>query len=503
MRRGRRRAPGRGGDRLTPPLLPVAPPPRPVLESRPGWLEPLEALQRVRGRRHPVLLLSGLEGHPASRYSILAWDPLLVIAIRGDVATLVPAPDRDRPIETRHLRDPFDFLRSLAPAGAMRRAVPGLPFAGGAIGYLGYGLRRAVERLPAAPPDPLGQPDAWFGLYDKAAVFDHQERRVVLTATGLGAADEKEREARAAAGLRDLSEALGGSATMPRPASRATGRLPRAASLQTDKKAYLRCIARALDYIAAGDLYQVNLSHRIACPFDGDPVGLFLDLARYNPAPFSAYLDAGDFQVASASPERFLSLRGDSVLSSPIKGTRPRGRTPEDDLRLARELSQSGKDRAENVMIADLVRNDLGRVCETGSVRVDRLCALESFATVHHLVSTVSGRLRPDADRVDLLRALFPGGSMTGAPKVRAMEIIDELEGEERGVYAGGIGYLSLDGSMDFNIVIRTVVCVGGQAHLRVGGAIVADSDPEIEHRETLDKAKGALEALGARLSGP
>jgi len=488
---------------VTPPLLPVAPPPRPVLGSRPGWLDPLEALQRVRGRRHPVLLLSGLDGHPASRYSILAWDPLLVVSIRGDEATLVPAPALDRPVETRHLRDPFDFLRSLAPAGAIRRSSPGLPFTGGAIGYLGYGMRRAVERLPAAPPDPLGQPDAWFGLYDRAAVFDHRERRIVLMATGLGAADETQRETRAAAGLRDLARALEAPAVDRRPVSSAAGRLPRGALLKTEKSAYLHSIARALGYIAAGDLYQVNLSHRIVCPFDGDPIGLFVDLARLNPAPFSAYIDAGDFQVVSASPERFLSLRGDRILSSPIKGTRPRGRTPEDDHRLARELVQSGKDRAENVMIADLVRNDLGRVCEPGSVRVDRLCALESFATVHHLVSTVSGRLRPDADRVDLLRALFPGGSMTGAPKVRAMEIIDELEGEERGVYSGGIGYLSLDGSMDFNIVIRTVVCAAGRAHLRVGGAIVADSDPETEHRETLDKARGPLEALGASLSGP
>ncbi len=486
---------------MTPPLLPVAPPPRPVIEACPGWLDPVEALQRLGGRRHPVLLLSGLEDHPASRYSILAWDPLLAVSIRRDEATLVPAPVLGRPLETRHLRDPFDFLRSLAPAGVVGRSAPGLPFAGGAIGYLGYGLRRAVERLPAAPPDPLGRPDAWFGLYDRAAVFDHRERRVYLVATGLGAADERQWEARAASGLRDLAGTLLGQPSMPRPVpSSSGGRLGRTATLQTDKEAYLRAIDRALGYIAAGDLYQVNLSHRIACPFDGDPVRLFADLARLNPAPFSAYLDAGDFQVASASPERFLSLRGERVLSSPIKGTRPRGQTTEEDRRLACELAASAKDRAENVMIADLVRNDLGRVCETGSVRVERLCALESFATVHHLVTTVSGSLRPDSDRVDLLRALFPGGSMTGAPKVRAMEIIDELEREERGVYSGGIGYLSLDGSMDFSIVIRTLVCVDGQAHLRVGGAIVADSDPETEHRETLDKAKGALEALGARL---
>ncbi len=485
---------------MTGPLLPVAPPPRAVLRDLPAWVEPIDALLRARGRRHPALLWSGLEGHPAARFSILAWDPLLAVSIRGTEATLVPAPVPGHKVETRRLRDPFDFLRSLAPAEALQRAAPGVPFAGGAIGYLGYGLRRAVERLPAAPPDPLGQPDAWFGLYDRAVVFDHRERRAVLVATGLGAPDERQREIRAAEGLDDLRQVLEGPPVVLRPAPPAAGSMRRLATLRTDKKAYLRSIARALDYIAAGDLYQVNLSHRIECPFDGDPVQLFVDLARHNPAPFSAYLDAGDFQVVSASPERLLSLRGNRISSGPIKGTRPRGRTRTEDERLARELASSGKDRAENVMIADLVRNDLGRVCEAGSVRVDRLCVLESFATVHHLVSTVSGLLRPDADRIDLLRALFPGGSMTGAPKVRAMEVIDELEGEERGVYSGGIGYLSLDGCMDFNIVIRTLVCAAGRAHLRVGGAIVADSDPEAEHRETLDKARALLEVLGVTL---
>ena len=330
-------------------------------------------------------------------------------------------------------------------------------------------------------------------------VYDHLERRAVLLATGLGAADEREREERAADALRDMRSALAGPA-VPQGASRGAGR--RRAVLKTGKAAYLEAIGQALEYIAAGDIYQVNLSHRIECPFDGDPLDLFAALCRRNPAPFAAFIDTGDFQLVSASPERFVSLRGGRVRTGPIKGTRPRGATPEQDERLARDLLASAKDRAENVMIADLVRNDLGRVCDTGSVRVASLCALESFATVHHLVTTIAGRLRKDADRIDLLRALFPGGSMTGAPKVRAMEIIDELEGEERGVYSGGIGYLSLDGGMDFNIVIRTILCASGLAHMRVGGAIVADSDPETEHRETLHKARALLEVLDADLAG-
>jgi para-aminobenzoate synthetase component 1 len=482
---------------VTEPILPVSPPPRALTEALPAWVDPLGALAAGRGHRHPVLLLSGLPGHPASRFSILAWDPTVVVTIRGGEATLCWDEESGRAPETRSARDPFDLLRALAPAGAVHRA-EGLPFCGGAIGYLGYGLRRSVESLPAAPPDPLGQPDAWFGLYDAAAVFDHLERRVVLVAAGLGTRERDRRESRALGRLAQLRAVLEKAARTPEGYD-APGTPPRRRALvTTPRREYLDRVGRALRYIAAGDIYQVNLSHRIECPHDGDPLALFGHLSRRNPAPFAAYLDAGDFQVISASPERFLRLREGRAVSNPIKGTRPRGGTPAEDERLGRELLASRKDRAENVMIADLVRNDLGRVCVPGSVRVETLCGLESFATVHHLVSTVVGQLRPDRDRIDLLRALFPGGSMTGAPKVRAMEVIDELEGEERGIYSGSIGYLSLDGGMDLSIVIRTIVRAAGRAHLRVGGGIVADSDPGAEHQETLDKARALLEALGA-----
>jgi para-aminobenzoate synthetase component 1 len=490
---------------MTEPLIPVLPAPRAVVESVDGWVDPLAALAACRGLRHPALLLSGPADHPAARFSILAFEPLLAVTIRGREA-LLRRPGPDRPagtgrdgvaVERRPVGDPFTFLRALAPAGAVRPAIEGLPFAGGVIGYLGYGLRRAVEALPAAPPDPLGHPDAWLGLYDGAAIFDHRERRVVALATGVGARDEPERARRAATRLNRLRDRLAAAGVAAAGThTPAPVRVPAAIAAERE---YVPRVRRALDYIGAGDVYQVNLSHRVTCPFTGDPLDLFLRLAHRNPAPFAAYLDCGPFQVACASPERFVALCGDRVRSSPIKGTRPRGATPEEDAALARELERSPKDRAENVMIADLVRNDLGRVCEAGSVRVERLCGVESFATVHHLVSTIGGRLRPGADRADVLRALFPGGSMTGAPKVRAMEIIDELEGEERGIYSGAIGHLSFDGRMDFNIVIRTIVLDGGWAHLRVGGGIVADSDPGAEYRETLDKARALLEALGAR----
>ena len=482
---------------MSDPLLPCDPSPTLLRENLPTWIDPLDALEGLRGQRHVVLLLSGPEGHPGARFSILAADPFCVAALRGQEARFTWAPGAGRPEERRRFEDGFEFLRAIAPAGHLRPA-PGLPFAGGAIGYLGYGLRRSTERLPALPPDPLASPEAWFGLYDRAVVFDHAERRISVVSIGLSRGASRgggREESGRLAELRSLLEA--GERRRARPAAK-WERPPGRALLRTARPEYLRLVRRALAYIAAGDIYQVNLSHRIESPFDGDPVDLFRALAEMSPAPFAAYLDAGEFRVLSASPERFVRARGDRATSSPIKGTRPRGRTKVEDARLARDLVVSSKDRAENIMIADLVRNDLGRVCVRGSVRVLKLCGLESFATVHHLVSTIEGRLRPDRDRIDLLRALFPGGSMTGAPKIRAMEVIGELEGEERGIYAGSIGYLSCDGGLDFNIAIRTIVCAGGRAHLRVGGAIVADSDPEAEFQETMDKARALLEVLGA-----
>jgi para-aminobenzoate synthetase component I len=474
---------------------------RPRVEEFRAWIDPLDALEAARGRRHTALLLSALPGHPSSRYSILAFDPAFVLEIRGSSARVMRFRTDGRGVEEVFGDDPFSLLRAWAPA-LPSGGLSGLPFTGGAIGCLGYGLRRAVESLPARPPDPLGQPDAWFGIYEAAAIFDAREGRVALVATEI-ASDRSQNDAATAEGrlddLRKTLEKARGSPTRP-PDSARRAEPSRRAALLTSREEYLERVERARLYIAAGDVYQVNLSHRIECPFDGDPIELFRRLAVHNPAPFAAYIDAGAFQILSASPERFVSVDGTRARSGPIKGTRPRGETPEEDRRLAGELLQSTKDRAENVMIADLVRSDLGRVSRPGSVKVAQLCALESFATVHHLVSTIEGVVRDGCDRIDLLRALFPAGSMTGAPKVRAMEIIDELEGEERGLYSGGLGYLSFGGRSEFNILIRTLFCQAGQVQLRVGGGIVADSVPELEFKETLDKARALLRALGARL---
>jgi para-aminobenzoate synthetase component 1 len=260
---------------------------------------------------------------------------------------------------------------------------------------------------------------------------------------------------------------------------------------------YLDAVARVIEYVFAGDIFQANLSQRLEAPLVGTPLELYERLRSRNAAPFSAYLDCGDFVVASSSPERFLRVEPDGrVETRPIKGTRPRGLGPEHDAALARALAESDKDRAENVMIVDLLRNDLSRVCRPGSVRVPELFAIEHYATVHHLVSTVGGELAPEQGPLDVVRAAFPGGSITGAPKVRAMQIIAELEPTQRAVYCGSIGYLSLTGALDTSIVIRTCLVLGGNVYAQVGGGIVADSDPEEEYRETLDKARGLVAAL-------
>ena len=487
---------------------PIGPGPATVREH-PGWVDPLQVLRAAATRRHAVLLYSGQAGrHPAARWSILAWDPEAVLTVRGRQAVLERAHGDTVRVEGI---DPFDVVRRLtapAPESAVRPAGLGgaLPFIGGAIGVLGYGLRRAIERLTQAPADPLDQPDAWLAFHDRAVLFDHPARRIFVVASPCAARGAVGMERR----CREAEAILAEAASLPGAGDVADEETPvhgsggpaAIAEAATERDDYLRGVRAVLDRIARGDLYQANLSQRLSAALPETPVELFRRLMRRHPAPFAAYLDAGSHQIVSASPERFLALRGRRATTSPIKGTRPRGVTPREDDRLREALLLSRKDRAENIMIADLVRNDLGRVCEPGSVRVESLCALESYASVHHLVTTVAGLLRPDRDRVDLLRALFPAGSMTGAPKIRAMQVIAEIEREERGFYAGSLGYLSVDGQADLNIVIRTLVCQGGRAHFRVGGGIVADSTPEGEHQETLDKARGLLEVLGAGSPG-
>jgi para-aminobenzoate synthetase component 1 len=424
--------------------------------------------------------------------SLLLFSSGPSVCCRGEQVTLSRGGQR-----RQFAADPFSVLQDLLGEFETPAPAPGAPLCGAAVGYLGYDLCHFVEELPRTVADDLGLPDMFLHFCPVVVTFDHESGQCWVGWTDTGQGVET-------CLAHQLAARLIAAGTSPRHAppsthhSQLTTHHPPLTSNFTHQ-AYVDAVRRAQDYILAGDIYQVNLSQRFAAPMPVPPWTLYRRLQTINPAPFAAYLDYGSFQILSASPERFLWLDPHSrrMHTRPIKGTRPRGADPDSDRRNAQELLASEKDHAEHVMIVDLERNDLGRVARTGSVHVAERAVLETFPTVHHLTSTVEATLRDDCDRVDLLRATFPGGSITGAPKIRAMEIIDELEPTKRGVYTGAIGYFGFDGSLDLNIVIRTMVVQDGTAYFHAGGGIVADSDPEAEYQETLDKARALVEALG------
>ena len=434
-----------------------------------GRVDPADLFRSAVRRREPFFLDSSLRGPELGRYSFVGADPEGWFRSRGRRAAWA-APWS----EGTRTGDPLESLGAFLEALPEGRAGEGArPFSVGLAGYLSYDLGRTIERLPDDKPRDLGVPDIHLGLYLRHTVVDH------IWGEGFRVA------------ARDVPRFV----PPPVPDDLGLPSEPRAIP-PLDPDAYVETVVRAKEAIAGGDVFQVNLSQRHALPLEGTPEAAFRRLRSLTPSAFGAYFDLGDHQVLSASPERFLLSRDGSVETRPIKGTRPRGRTPDSDARLAAELLASAKDAAENVMIVDLERNDLGKVCEFGSVHVPRLRALRSLPNVHHLESVVRGTLRKDADVRDLLRATFPGGSITGAPKPRAMEIIEALEPHRRGVYTGALGRLPLDGSIDLSLAIRTATVVRGTAYFAVGGGIVADSDPWGEYRETLDKLRGHAEAL-------
>ena len=432
---------------------------------------------------HPFFLDSGIKMPVIGRYSILGSRPFAVLIAKGRDIEIRRGGEVERKRE-----NPFEALREML-AQYRVSAHSELPFVGGAVGFLSYDLGRFVERLPDTTVDDIGFPDMYFAFYDRAAVFDNYENACHLVAAELGedgSAEEK---------LDDLEARLN-APPQEMEASSETGSGAGEIESNFTKAEYLEVVQRTKDYIAAGDIFQANISQRFHTRINISPYALYRKLRAINPAPFACYLEFDDKAIVSASPERFLRVRDRRVQTRPVKGTRPRGRDPESDRRLREELLASEKDAAELTMIVDLERNDLGRVCDYGTVRVTEHKAPESYPTVHHLVSTVEGRLHERYDRVDLLKATFPGGSITGAPKIRAMEIIDELEPTKRSVYTGGIGYIGFDGGMDLNIVIRTFLIRGRDAWFQVGGGIVADSELESEYDETLHKARALIESV-------
>jgi len=448
---------------------------------------------------HCLFLDSALRHSRLGRFSFLAADPFDYVEMTVDEG------------------DAFGVLEQrLAEFAA--RTVPELPpFQGGAAGLFSYDLNRSVERLPSPEFDEFGVPALAVGLYDVVLAFDHQADRAWLISQGFPEADPAARRRRAQQRLAQFRAVLaegqdatqGGSPLASRSADPATARVqigqlaPQypaggVAGLTSNFSAdgYRQAVQRVVDYIYAGDVFQVNLAQRLLYPAETDSLSLYLRLRQRNPATFAGYFDLGTFQIVSASPERFLQVRDRQVETRPIKGTRRRTFLPESDLFAGDDLLSSEKDRAENVMIVDLLRNDLSRVCTPDSVRVTQLCQLEIYQYVQHLVSAVCGRLADGRTPLDLLRAAFPGGSITGAPKVRAMEIIAELERVARGPYCGCLGYLGFDGSLDLSILIRTITAGRGWWQLPVGGGVVAQSKPQAEYEETWHKAAGLIRAL-------
>ncbi len=449
------------------------------------------ALCALSGWKDVVLLESALLRNGGGRYSFLTAEPYRSIELAA----------------ARYGDSPFTELRQLL-AKTPAAAVDGLPpFQGGAVGLLSYELGRCWERLPRAPHNEFQLPAMAVGLYDWVLAWDHREGRAwVIAHGGDASSSDRGRAQRADRRIEAVLDAL--RVDEPARSPRATisqahitaplSPLPGVEGVLSNfsRDGYITAVERVIEYIRAGDLFQANLSQRLIAPTLCSPLELYGRLRRRNPAPFAAYVAHDDWAVMSASPERFLQLENGTVSTRPIKGTRQRRPTPEADLFTRDELRQSEKDLAENVMIVDLLRNDLSKVCRPGSVRVPQLCEVETYETVQHLVSEVRGELAEGRDFWDLLAAAFPGGSITGAPKVRAMEIITELEQVARGPYCGSLFYCGFDGKADSNILIRTFIQKNGWVHCPAGGGIVAPSDPQAEYEETLHKAEGMLRAL-------
>jgi para-aminobenzoate synthetase component I len=479
-------------------------PTQPFVELLPDAIEPSVAFATMARLPYCVWLDSALQDDKQSRYSFMAADPLDVLSV-----------DRVTADPLAKLETWMSQYRSVREEG-----LP--PFQGGVAGFMGYELGRCFERIPAARHNEFGLPLATLCLYDVVLAWDHHRHQGWIISQGFGdhiSAESRLEHAKERA--RSFRERLTSSSSSIEPFSyehfspvhpnvHATAHGLTAPQFETrlgggwlgsfDSIGFREAVSRAREYIYAGDIFQVNLSQRLLCPSRCDSATLYQNLRRVNAAPFAGYLDIGSAQIISASPERFLKVKEGWIETRPIKGTRRRTGDARTDAAIAVELQQSPKDRSENIMIVDLLRNDVSRICDADSLSVTQLCDIESYPYVLHMVSAIQAKLRTDASVSELVAAMFPGGSITGAPKIRAMEIIAELEPTVRGPYCGSLGYFSSDGSMDWNILIRTLTASRGWWQFQVGGGIVADSVPEQEEEETWTKAAGLVAAINASL---
>jgi anthranilate synthase component 1 len=458
-------------------------------------LTPVSAFLKIAEHSDYAFLLESVEGgEQVGRYSFLGKDPFLILRSRGG-RTIV-----DRAGQTSESDKPFVATLRELMAGFHSPFVPGLPrFTGGAVGYLGYDAAAWFEpvTLQNAAEE---QDEAGFMLFDTVLAFDHVRHRILIIANARITGDEDLESLYqfACAKIEFVEREL------ERPLSKAShrGAPGIAVTSNVSRDEFESMVRTAKEYIAAGDIYQVVLSQRFETPFAADAFTAYRALRHVNPSPYMYFLRLGDRSIVGSSPEMLVRVEGHRVETHPIAGTRPRGRTDDEDVRLAEELKRNEKERAEHVMLVDLGRNDVGRVAAYGSVKVPTYMALERYSHVMHLVSVVEGKLADEHDRLDALVACFPAGTVSGAPKVRAMEIIAELENRRRGVYAGAVGYLDFAGNLDFCITIRTVQIEGGQAYVQAGAGIVADSNPTAEYEETRDKARAVIRALELAQAG-
>lgn len=450
-------------------------------------LSPADVYGKIRHLPFPILLESAMKHHDIGRYSFVAADPFLVFAVKEGISFVNGEMRKGNPL---------DLLQELLHQYQLDPTPDLPPFTGGAAGFFSYDFGRFLENLPNLAIKDVTTPDCMFCFYDTVFAFDHEKNINMIISSGFPELFAKKQEFRREKRQSYFLKILDKNPQIENTVLNTTGEL----TCHFDRTSYCQALEKVINYILAGDIYIVNMTQRFSIPFTGSPWELYRKLTRINPAPFAALLEWKDFALVSASPERYLKIDGSFIETRPIKGTRPRGKNPEEDIAMRDELWNSAKDRAELTMIVDLERNDLGRVSVPGTVEVPELLRLEQYATVWHLVSTIQGHLNPDLTMADVIRAAFPGGSITGAPKIRSMEIIEELEPVKRGIYTGSIGYLGFNGKCDTNIVIRTFIIKDGTAHIQVGGGITVDSDPLAEYQETLDKAKALFQSLG--LSG-
>lgn len=431
---------------------------------------------------YSFFLDSGMDKEKLGRYSFIGFDPFLIFKSKGQNISITTKEE----VKT-YIGDPFESLKEIISKYKMDYETD-LQFIGGAVGYFAYDLCHQIEKLPRTAIDDVNIPDCYLGFYDGVVIIDHIEEKTYIASLGIKG-DENEI-------ANSIQKKIEGAKKEDLNKVSIKKQKNQAIKSNFSKDEYINAIEKIRDYIKTGDIYQANMTQRFECDINQSPYDIYSKLRKINPAPFASFIDFKEGFIVSSSPERFVKIKDRYIETRPIKGTCPRGKSIEEDEKNKADLLSSEKDKAELLMIVDLERNDLSKVSKAGSVKVTELFHLETYPTVHHLVATVIGQIRDDMDIIDCIKAIFPGGSITGAPKIRSMEIIDELEPNQRNIYTGSIGYIGFNQDMDLNIAIRTIVCKDKKAYFQAGGGITWNSNPNLEYEETLHKAKAMIKVL-------